>query len=201
MATVRRQAGVRPRRFSKAEYYQLGELGFFHGQRVELIEGRIMVLSPQSPEHTFLVEQVAEVLRGLFGPGHWARQQFPLDLGQTTEPEPDVSVVLGNRAQYAHAHPTTAALIVEVSDSSLSYDRRRKGSLYARAGIADYWIVNMRARRVEVYRAPVPDASRHYGHRYSSRTDLTPLASVVPLALPGAGIPVAALLPSTTSAS
>jgi Uma2 family endonuclease len=84
---------------------------------------------------------------------------------------------------------------VEVSDSSLSYDRRRKGSLYARAGIADYWIVNLVRRRLEVYRAPIPDASRPYGHRSSSRTDLLPPATVNPLALPHAAIAVADLPP------
>jgi Uma2 family endonuclease len=85
-------------------------------------------------------------------------------------------------------------LIVEVSDTTLSYDRRRKGSLYARAGVADYWIVNLVHRRVEVYRAPVPDANRPYGHRYSSRADLTPPAAIAPLALPQAAVAVADLL-------
>src|SRR5262249_8310567 len=143
MSTVgRRRAGVSPRRWSKAEYYRLGELGFFQGQRVELIEGRIMVLSPQNPPHAGTLDAVAEVLRGLFGPGYRVRVQMPMDLGQTTEPEPDVAVVAGTVQQFLTAHPTSAALIVEVSDTKVSYDRKRKGSLYARAGIADYWIRN-----------------------------------------------------------
>jgi Uma2 family endonuclease len=195
MSTIEQQCGVRPRRFSKAEYYRLGELGFFRGQRVELIEGHIMVLSPQNAPHTFSVDQVAFLLEQAFGPSYWVRRQYPLDLGQTTEPEPDVSVVVGTRRQYTQAHPTTAELIVEVSDTTLAYDRHRKGSLYARAGIADYWVVNLRARHVEVYRVPIPDALRVYGHRYSSRTDLLPGATVSPLALPQAAIPVADLLP------
>src|SRR5262245_53169189 len=120
--------------------------------------------------------------------------QGPIDLGPSSEPEPDVCVVVGSRADNQKNHPTTAALMVEVSDSRVSYDRRCQGSLYARAGIADYWIVNLVRRRVEVYRDPVPDASRPYGHRYSSRTDLVPPANVSPLALPQAGIAVAELL-------
>ncbi len=195
MATIPRTRGARARRWSKTEYYRLGELGFFREQRVELVEGRLMVLSPQSSEHSCGVELAARALEGAFGPGHWARRQMPIDLGQTSEPEPDVALVVGTVQQYVSAHPTTAVLIVEVSDSTLSYDRRRKGSLYARAGIADYWIVNLRRRQLEVYRGPIPDPSRPYGYRYSSRTDLTPPASLSPLALPGVSIPVASLLP------
>jgi Uma2 family endonuclease len=194
MSTIRRRRGVRQRRWSKAEYYRLGELGFFPGERVELIEGRIMVLSPQNPQHASHVDHIADVLRNAFGAGYRVRLQMPIDLGQTTEPEPDIVVVAGTSAQFLNAHPTSADLIVEVSDTTLSYDRRRKGGLYARAGVADYWIVNLVHRRVEVYRAPVPDANRPYGHRYSSRTDLTPPAVIAPLALPQAVVAVADLL-------
>jgi Uma2 family endonuclease len=186
---------VRSRHWSKREYHRLGELGFFRGQRVELIEGRLMVHSPQNPPHSAGVDRVAEVLRGVFTSGYWVRMQLPLDLGQTTEPEPDISVVLGSRDQYAQQHPTSAVLIVEVSDTTVSYDRRRKGSLYARAGIQDYWLVNLVRRRLEVYRVPVPDPTRRYGHRYSSRTDLLPTATVSPLALPHVTLSVADLLP------
>ena len=195
MSTVRKRQGVRARRWSKAEYYRLGELGFFQGQRVELIEGRLMVHSPQNSLHADTVDDVDDVLSAVFRPGYRVRCQLPIDLGQTTEPEPDVAVVAGRREAYLQAHPTTALLIVEVSDTALSYDRRRKGSLYARAGIQDYWIVNLVNRQLEVYRAPIPDALRVYGHRYSSRTDLLPPATVSPLALPGASVPVADLLP------
>ena len=99
--------------------------------------------------------------------------------------EADLAVVLGTSLQFISAHPTDAALIVEVSDTTVSYDRRRKGSLYARAGVADYWIINLVRGQLEVYRNPIPDASRPYGHRYASRTDLLPPAVVSPLALAG----------------
>jgi Uma2 family endonuclease len=195
MSTARRSRGVRTRRWSKREYYQMGELGFFQGQRVELIEGQIMVLSPQNAQHAGMIDLVSEILRNVFGPSYRVRAQLPLDLGQTTEPEPDLAVVLGIGRQFLGTHPTGAVLIVEISDTTVSYDRRRKGSLYARAGILDYWIINLRRRQVEVYRSPVPDPSRPYGHRYSARTDLMPPAAVSPLALPGASILVADLLP------
>jgi Uma2 family endonuclease len=194
MATVRRRSGVRARRFTKAEYYRLGELGFFRGQRVELIEGRLMVHSPQNAPHSSAVYRAMMALMQAFGPSYIVRSQFPLDLGQTTEPEPDVAVVVGPLSRYDQAHPTTAELIVEVSDTTLSYDRNRKGSLYARAGVRDYWIVNLSKQQVEVYRAPIADAAAHFGHRYSSRTDLMPPATVSPLALPGAAVAVGELL-------
>jgi hypothetical protein len=189
------QPGARVRRWTKAEYYRLAKLGFFRGQRVELIEGRLMVQSPQGTLHTTGVEAVAEGLVALFGTGYSVRRQYPLDLGQHSEPEPDVAVVPGHFRQYSNAHPTGALLIVEVADTSVSYDRRRKGSLYARANIADYWIVNLVKNRLEVYRDPIPDAAEHYGHRYASRVDLVPPATVSPLALPGMVVAVASLLP------
>lgn len=195
MSTVQRQSGVRRWLWNKRDYHRLGELGFFTGQRVELIEGKLMVLSPQNSEHATAVLQTASVLQAAFGSGYHARPQVPIDLGQTTEPEPDVAIVVGTFQQYRLAHPTTAVLVVEISDTTVAYDRRRKGSLYARAGITDYWIVNLVRRQVEVYRNPIPDPNRPYGHRYSSRTDLQPGATVCPLALAGVNLPVASLLP------
>jgi Uma2 family endonuclease len=200
MVTTEKQVGVRSRLWTKREYYRMGELGFFRGQRVELMEGRIAVLSPQNAPHWTDVDRVRHVLQGIFGTGFLVRMQGPLDLGKIVEPEPDVCVVSGRREDYEQAHPTSAVLIVEVSDSTLSYDRRRKSSLYASADIEDYWIVNLVARQLEVYRAPRPDARRHFGYRYSSRTDLMPPATVSPLALPQVVIPVADLLPAAAPA-
>jgi len=194
-ATIKRKSGVHLRRWTKREYYRLAELGFFRGQRVELLEGRIVVQSPQKAPHTASVDRVFRVLNRLFGSGFWVRPRYPLDLGQTIEPEPNVSVVEGEPEQFERSHPTSASLLVEISTTTLSYDRRRKGSLYARAGIKHYWIVNVPDRQLEVYRAPIPDARYKYKYRYSSRTDLLPTATVSPLALPQAVIAVADLLP------
>lgn len=195
MSTIRRpRGGVRPRRFTKAEYYRLGELGFFTGQRVELIEGRLMVASPQNAIHSSTVCRVSYALQPAFGPDRLVRCQLPIDLGQTTEPEPDVAVVVGPFSLYDHAHPTTALLIVEVSETTLAYDRGRKASLYARAGVADYWIVNLPQRQVEVYRDPVADPGEPFGHRYASRRDVPPGGTLTPLAAPAATIAVSDLL-------
>jgi Uma2 family endonuclease len=177
MATVQQQHGTRLRSWTKAEYYRMGELGFFRGQRVELLEGRIVVLSPQNAPHFDAVETVAATLRRYFTAGFMVRMQGPLDLGQTTEPEPDVCVVTGKQGDYRQSHPTSALLVVEVSDTSLS-------------------IVNLVGRQLEVYRAPIADPRRRSGHRYSLRADLLPTATVSPLALPQAVIPIADLLPA-----
>jgi Uma2 family endonuclease len=186
-------ADPRPRRWTREEYYRMGDLGWFHGQRVELIEGEIMVLSPQNWPHTSTVARVGEVLQRLLGSNFWVRMQFPLNLS-TSEPEPDVSVVAGKLEDYSD-HPTTAVLVVEVSDSTLAYDRTRKASLYARAGIADYWIVNLVNNQVEVYRDPRPDPSQPYGHGYASVSTLVPPTTVNLLAAPQVSLAVADLLP------
>jgi Uma2 family endonuclease len=177
------EPGVQERTWTKAEYYRLGELGFFRGQRVELIDGRLMVHSPPSPAHADTVDGVDDALSSLFPTGFLVRCLLPVDLGQIIEPEPDVAVVIGRLRQYQRAHPTSAELIPKVSESTLAYDRLDKGSLYARAGIADYWIVNLVDLQVEVYRDPIPDSTQPHGWRYATRTDLTPPAMLVPLAL------------------
>src|SRR5262245_10736836 len=137
MATVETLAEPRTRRWTRAEYYRLADMGLFHGQRVELIEGELMVQSPQKAAHFTTTDRVAELLRQHFGSGFHVRMQGPLDLGPHSEPEPDVAVVAGRREDYATNHPRTAVLIVEVCDTTLTSDRTRKASLYARAGLAD----------------------------------------------------------------
>ncbi len=195
MTTIPKQEGVQPRLWTKEEYYRLGELGFFHCQKVELLDGELMVHSPQNALHADTTDNVRRLLDLLFGAGYLVRCQFPVNLGLHTEPEPDVAVVPGVPRQFQTAHPTSAELIVEVSDSTLRYDRHRKGSLYARAGIADYWVINLVDNQIEVYRNPVPDPTQHYGYRYSSQTIVVPPGTVTPLALPQAAIPAADLLP------
>ena len=191
---TKKRTGVRNWRWTKAEYYRLGEQGFFHGHRVELIEGRLMVQSPQNALHSGVVRRINRLLLPLLPDGYLLDPQLPLDLGQSTEPEPDFAVLQGTEQQYLVAHPTSAVLVIEVADSSLGYDRRRKGSLYARAGIPEYWIVNLVDNRFEVYRDPVPDAKQLYGHSYSTRVDLVPPATISPLAFPAIVLPVARLL-------
>src|SRR5206468_8780468 len=97
LASIEQEIGVRPKRWSKEEYYRLGELGFFRGEKVELIEGQLMVHSPQKALHGEVVDLVDDVLTQTFGAGYRVRCQLPVALGQATEPEPDVSVAVGRR--------------------------------------------------------------------------------------------------------
>ncbi|MGE3808185.1 MAG: Uma2 family endonuclease [Gemmataceae bacterium] len=184
-----------PRRWSKAEYYQLAEMGWFRGMKAELIDGEIMVQSPQNPLHSCVTDKVQDVLRQAFGPGYWTRMQLPLDLRAQIEPEPDVSVVSGSRLDYVRQHPTQPLLIVEVSESSLSYDRNEKASLYASSVVRDYWIVNLIDLVLEVHRNPVADSSQAYGWRYADVVELVAKDTVSPLAVPQVSIAVRELLP------
>jgi Uma2 family endonuclease len=190
------QADVKTRRWRRVEYERLIEAGFFPpGDPVELVGGQLIVAEPQGSRHFAAVQAMEEALRAAFGRGWQVRGQGPLALDEESEPEPDVAVVPGSFRDYVTGHPSRPALVVEVSESSLALDRDHKGSLYARAGLADYWIVNLVAQTVEVYRDPAPDPAAAFGWRYRSVETLRGEASVSPLALPGAAIPVSQLLP------
>jgi Uma2 family endonuclease len=182
------------RRWTKAEYHRLRDLGFFDYQRVELIQGRIVQMSAMKNLHVAAVTLVEDALRAAFGAGHWLRIQAPLDLPGASEPEPDLAVVSGGPRDYTD-HPKTALLIVEVSDTTLRYDRVRKGPLYARAGIDDYWIVNLVDRQLEVYRDPQRDPKRRRRFAYAQVNVLKAGDLVTPLAAPKASVAVADLLP------
>jgi Uma2 family endonuclease len=185
-----------PQLFTREEYYRLGELGVFDDMRVELIEGRIIEMPPQSNLHALTIKLVEDALNAAFGNAFWVRVQMPLDLRPRSTPDPDLSVIAGApRTHTGLANPTAALLVVEVSDSSLSYDRADKASLYAVSGIADYWIVNLVDRAVEIHHDPQPDASAPHGASYASVTTLSAPDVVSPLAAPAAQIAVADLLP------
>jgi len=186
---------VTTRRWRRLEYERLVDLGIFVGERLELLDGMLVVGEPQDSPHAAIVMQVGQVLAAAFGAGWHPRLQAPLALDEASEPEPDVAVVAGTPRDYLGAHPSTAALVVEVADSSLRLDRRLKSGLYARAGLPEYWIVNLVDGVVEVHREPQPASDAVYSWVYQSIEVLRPPATVTPLAAPGARIPVADLLP------
>jgi len=127
------------RRWSRLEYERLIDLGVFQsGDPIELIGGELLVAEPQGAQHYTAIRKVGRALERAFGPGWDVRTQGPMGLDAESEPEPDVAVVPGEPEDYGSAHPSGAALIVEVSESSLAFDRNHKGSVYARAGIPDY---------------------------------------------------------------
>ena len=190
-----KQAPFTSRRWRRVEYERLVDVGAFEGEPLELIGGQLIVAEPKGSPHATAVGMAHDALRAAIPEGWIVRIQDPIALDDESAPEPDVAVVRGSRVDYRHGHPSRAALIVEVAESSLAFDRIQKGSLYARAGIADYWIVNLEDRIVEVYRKPGPDLTAPFGWRYTAVTRLRQPDSVTPLGVPAAPIPVAALLP------
>src|SRR5882762_7352162 len=187
---------TRTRRWTRAEYDRLIEVGVFRpGDPVELLGGDLVVAEPQGGEHYTAVSLTEEALRAAFGPGWVVRSQAPIALDDESEPEPDLAVAPGAPRDYRREHPARPVLVVEVAESSLALDRNEKSSLYARARLEDYWIVNLVARVLEVYRQPAPDPTAPYGWSYSSRQVLGPESFVVPLAVPAARVLVSDLLP------
>jgi Uma2 family endonuclease len=160
-----------PYRWSRAQFYEMGETGLFEGQKAILMEGEILVMPPMNPPHQGVITIVADLLRTAFGAGYVIREQGPFNVGMDTDPEPDIAVVRGQMRDFLLMHPTTAALIVEVSWSTLRYDRREKASLYAKSGIPEYWIINIEqdSPQVEVHRRPMRDEEQVYGFGYGER--------------------------------
>ena len=179
------------RRWTRAEYDRLIDLGVFQsGDPIELIGGELLVAEPQGAPHYTSIRRTARVLERAFGPSWEVRTQGPIGLDEESEPEPDVAVVPGRPEDYGSVHPSRADLVVEVSESSLAFDRGHKASVYARAGIQDYWIVNLVDRVLEVYREPAPDAAAPFGASYARREISDPSRQVSPLAAPHARIQV-----------
>ena len=185
----------RIRLWTRDEYYQLASLGLFRGQRVELVLGQIIEMSPQGSRHATGVLLVQEAMRQAFATGYVIRSQLPLFVDAANDPEPDIAVVAGTIRDGLEEHPSSALLVVEVADSSLQYDRTTKGSVYAKAQVADYWIVNLIEEIVEVCRVPQPDPRAETGYAYTDMSTFRRGDMLAPLALPQAQIAVSDLLP------
>jgi Uma2 family endonuclease len=192
-----------PRRlWSRDEFERAGELGFFGPEeRLELIGGEVVCkIAPQKTPHATSIRLVEEALRRVAGPGFDVRVELPLALGTHSEPEPDIAVVVGTPRDYEVEHPTTAALVVEVSDTTLTFDRNIKASLYAGAGVPECWIINLRDHALEVLRQPAPMADQPFGHHYRSVTRHTESDLVSSLLGQDKSVKVIDLLPRRRSA-
>ena len=179
-------AGPRPVRWTCVEFHRFGDLGAFEGRRAMLIDGVILEEGPMNPPHAITLELVEVAIRTAFGIGWRIRSQSPLVLGQDLDPEPDFAVVSGT-SRGSSGHPTTAELVVEVAGSSLDFDTNEKRLLYARAGIREYWVVDINGRKLLVYRDP-------RAGDYATQQALGPADVVAPLAVPTAAVRVADLL-------
>lgn len=179
-------AGPRPLLWTCAEFHRFGDMGVFEGRRAMLIDGVILEQGPMNPPHAVTLGLIGEALRTVFGTEWRIRSRSPLVLGQNLDPEPDFAVLAGT-ARGSSGHPTTADLVIEVADSSLDFDTNEKRLIYARAGIRDYWVVDINGRRLHVYRDP-------QAGDYAIQQTLGPADSIAPLAAPAAVVRVADLL-------
>ena len=172
---------IETRRWTRRDYGRIIDARILHeDDRVELIEGRLIVAEPQHTPHAKAIELAADAPRTAFGPGWRIRIQLPIALEPDSEPEPDVSVVAGSPRDDGRDHPSHPALVVEIADTSVRLDRTVKARVYARGGIAEYWIVNLIARVLEIHRRPRRRAGGHA--RYDTVAIAHPGESVQPLA-------------------
>lgn len=186
--------GVQTKRWTREEYERLLRLGVLgEDDRVQLIDGEIVEMAPQGPPHVTAVGLIYQALQEAYGPGYHVRVQMPLIASDSSEPEPDLAVVTGDLRAYADHHPATAALVVEVADTTGSFDRHRKGPIYAAAGIPEYWVVDIPARAVDVYRDPARDATGRAVYRVHTRLGAT--GTLAPPGPQGPPIKISALLP------
>jgi Uma2 family endonuclease len=184
------------RRWTRHEYERLIDHGFLdEDEPIELLDGLLLVKEPQHSPHRTAVLLVAKALERAFGEGWFVQTQSPIILDDRSEPEPDVCVVRGSPRDYVDSHPTRPALIVEVAQAGLRRAQGRRATVYARARIADYWIVNLIDRVLEVHREPARPgpALRHW--TYATLETFGADATITPLSAPSAGIRVADLLP------
>ena len=140
---------AQPRLLSRGEYDRLVATGMFEHERVELIRGIVVQMSPIGPAHADPIDVLNRHFVRALGDRAVVRVQLPFAASDDSEPEPDLALVPPRR--YADRHPHQAFLVIEVADTSLAHDRETKAPLYASCGVPEYWIVDVNARRVSIY--------------------------------------------------
>jgi len=182
-------------RITRERYWRLVEEGVIApDDRVELLDGVIVSMSPQNPTHAFVISVLTRFLDTIVGPKALVRGQTPLDLSDESVPEPDLAVVPGTASEYLDSHPTRALLVIEVAGRSLAADRLTKARIYANGAVDEYWIVNLRDRCVEVHRSPVQAERRFADVRVVRSGETLDL-----VAFPGVTLAVDDLLPPAPS--
>jgi Uma2 family endonuclease len=180
-----------PTRIPTSEYLRLVAAGVLgEDDRVELLEGVIVAMTPSNPPHATAVTKTTYALMRAVADRGVVRTQCGFIASRWSVPEPDVAVVPGHVDDYTTSHPRSALLVVEVSDSSVKQDRLSKSRIYAAAGVAEYWIVNLRESMIEVMRDPDPATALYRDTHIATAGETLELA-----ALPGARVAVAELLP------
>lgn len=166
-------------RFTVEEYYRLGEVGILAPDaRVELLDGQIYDMLPLGPFHCSVETRLLPFLFNVANGRWFVRLQNPVHLNDGSEPIPDFALVKPREDYYKEKHPKPADvfLLIEVARTSLSFDRKTKLIAYARAGIAEYWIVNLKAKSVEVHRGPLPIGEYSQSSRHKAGSTVAPAA-------------------------
>jgi Uma2 family endonuclease len=156
------------RRFTVEDYHWLTEKGFFaEDDRVELIRGQVVQMAAKGTAHETCGRRLLRELTKQIGDRATLQSQSPISLPMNSEPEPDFAIVKNREDDYLLSHPLPAdvLLIIEISDSSLDYDRETKLPLYAEAGIYDYWIFNLHQNLLETYCEPYQNNDGEFGYR------------------------------------
>ena len=155
--------GIRQRLIRTDEYHRMIELGIFHeDERIELIEGRLIEMSPKNLKHPLATTRSNRCFQKKMGNKAFVRIQDPILLNDVSEPEPDLVLVAPPDERYLENHPKPEDifLVLEIADSSVVYDRDIKGPLFAQNGIAQYCLLNLQTRELEDYREPGPEGYR-----------------------------------------
>lgn len=185
------------RKFTIEEYHQLVDLGFFtENDRIELIRGEIVEMAPKRTPHSVCNSLLWKQLYNSIAEQAEIRVQEPIVLPSNSEPEPDLVIAKHKDDNYLSAHPTATdvILVIEISDSTLKYDRETKLSLYAEARINYYWIVNLVDRNLEVYTNPFADNQNNFG--YKSKNIFLPNEHIAIPDLDRASLELANIFPS-----
>ena len=176
------------------EYRQMSELGILDANdRTELIEGQVLVMAAKGTPHVLGLRLLAVALDTLLeNQPFFVSTQDPIQLNDFSEPEPDLAIVRGTALDYADRHPDSndLALVVEVADSTLKYDCEVKDKLYAQSGIEDYWVLDVKNRKLHIFRNPTATG-------YTSHLILTPPNSIAPLAFPDRSVSLINILPKS----
>jgi Uma2 family endonuclease len=155
------QPVIRRRRWTRDEYHQMGEAGVIGpDERVELIDGEVVQsVAPIGIRHREAVDRVIDVLKDRLGKDFYVSAQQPIVISENNEPVPDILILSGKRSNYNGKAftPSDMSLVIEISDSSLLFDRSSKALLYSTAGIIEYWIINIPEQKLEMYRSPQGD--------------------------------------------
>ncbi len=183
-------AAPTPHRFTRQEYHRLAESHLLADERVELLDGVIITMSPQNSPHAATIHRLLFTLLPVVGDAAYMRVQAPIVLNDWSEPEPDIAICQPDPSDYAQHHPQSdqVMVVIEVADSSLAYDQVQKAQAYAASGIPEYWIVNLAARSVAILTNPSRDNGQYQHEQVKGEDD-----TVFPPG--GQAIAVSAILP------